>query len=660
MGGGARGLTHHKRGMALRERPPTIGSEAWCVAAGTAAKDLLERGGTVTLAHLLSDPTVTLDRRFAEILRAFEDVALGTMRRATTLDDTLLLVGRQLCELLDVRRCSVYLRRDDGRFEGRAAWCRGQDIGDRIRPLVAGVEGDAFTHEIVSTRAPVLVTDATRDPRTIRRTMERWQVRDMLGVPLVVDEDVIGIIYVDNEDEKHSYGEQEIAIAQAFASLAAVAVRQRWLHSELDQRARVIDRQRAMLERLADANSRLTHAVLDGADLHTLLDLIRAIVGKPVLLYAADRRLMGWSAPEELYLERPPDLTGRAQRGDWLERAVGAAAGSRSPVMVPPAPHLGMPGRQLVCPLTIDRHHVGSLHVVELGRALSTFDTKVLERAAVVVSLQLLTEHRQAEAEGQARQDFLADLLHGYRSADQLRRRAPLFGVEPSGAHVVLRVAYEETSDEATGSHRRLRTEALVREVVGASRTLLSTGVPGADLFLIDVGAEELEPLEAALSAGFDRLREGNTRYAIVSAPCQNLDDLPSVATELRELSELLRSATAPPQVVLSRRLSLVRLATAASGVEEARRFAHDLLAAVQAHDGDDGPLLDTLRSYLGCEGRIRDTSRSLGVHENTVRYRLARIRDLTGLDLDRLDALAEARFALQVLELLGELPAER
>jgi sugar diacid utilization regulator len=626
--------------------------------------DLYDRRGdetagddAVALAHLLSDPSITVDRRFAPLLRAFEDVALETIRGSFVLDDALLLVGQQLCELLAVRRCSVYLRRDDGLFEGRAGCCRGRDISERIRSLIAGVENDEFTKEIVATRAPVLVTDARHDPRTIHRTMERWQVRDMLGVPLVVDDAVIGIIFVDNEDEPHVYGEQEIGIAQAFAGLAAVAVRQGWLHSELDERTRVIDRQRQVLERLAETNSRLTHAVLDGADLRTLLDLIRDLVGKPVLLYSPRLEVIAWSAPDGLELTRPPEFTSKAGNNQWLRRTMASARGSRSTVMIPPAPHLGVPFRQLMCPLTIDRQLAGFLDVVELGRPLNTFDTKVLERAAVAVSLQMLTEHRQAEAEGQARHDYLADLFHGYRATEQLRRRAPLFGLDPAQPQVVIRVAYEETWADETGAARRLQTDQLLRELAEHPSTLLSTGVPGADLFLVGLDDEShaLE-LEQRLAESFPRMREANARYVLVSNVCDDLGDLPGVATHLREVSDLLRTADAPPQLALIRKLGLVRLASAAKGVDEARRFADQLLAPLVESDGEDGPLIPTLRAYFDNHGNIRATSRALSVHENTIRYRLSRIREISGMDLDNLDTLVDARFAMQLLELLGDL----
>ena len=61
---------------------------------------------------------------------------------------------------------------------------------------------------------------------------------------------------------------------------------------------------------------------------------------------------------------------------------------------------------------------------------------------------------------------------------------------------------------------------------------------------------------------------------------------------------------------------------------EALRRRVFDLLAARDS----SGVLIGTLRAYLG-SGSVPETARQEHVHANTVGYRLARVRDLTGLD---------------------------
>ncbi|MTJ83962.1 MAG: carbohydrate diacid regulon transcriptional regulator CdaR [Telmatospirillum sp.] len=73
-------------------------------------------------------------------------------------------------------------------------------------------------------------------------------------------------------------------------------------------------------------------------------------------------------------------------------------------------------------------------------------------------------------------------------------------------------------------------------------------------------------------------------------------------------------------------------------------RSLMDRLAARDRH----GELRRTLSVWLAHDRRPTETAAALGVHRNTLLYRLARIGDITGLDLDRLDACFLLYAALQ------------
>ena len=121
-----------------------------------------------------------------------------------------------------------------------------------------------------------------------------------------------------------------------------------------------------------------------------------------------------------------------------------------------------------------------------------------------------------------------------------------------------------------------------------------------------------------------------------------------------------LRPAGAGHAVVAADDLGAARLLLAASGREEAERFARDALGPLlAAHDPHAGDLLLTLAEYFECSRSIRGCALRLGLHENTVRYRLARATELTGLEVgsNASDQLV-AQVAVLVLRLGGRLPA--
>ncbi|QKG84736.1 PucR family transcriptional regulator [Kroppenstedtia pulmonis] len=63
--------------------------------------------------------------------------------------------------------------------------------------------------------------------------------------------------------------------------------------------------------------------------------------------------------------------------------------------------------------------------------------------------------------------------------------------------------------------------------------------------------------------------------------------------------------------------------------------------------------LLETLEAYLGSGGRPSVAARNLGVHRNTVNFRLGRIKDLLGVDLDDGETTFRLQLAFHAIHLL-------
>jgi hypothetical protein len=89
------------------------------------------------------------------------------------------------------------------------------------------------------------------------------------------------------------------------------------------------------------------------------------------------------------------------------------------------------------------------------------------------------------------------------------------------------------------------------------------------------------------------------------------------------------------------------------------RRLANDLVARVLAPLDDETKLSSerlgtTLEAWLRHRGRTEEVARALHVHPQTVRYRLARLRELFGEALDQPDGRFELEVALRARGLLA------
>jgi DNA-binding PucR family transcriptional regulator len=64
--------------------------------------------------------------------------------------------------------------------------------------------------------------------------------------------------------------------------------------------------------------------------------------------------------------------------------------------------------------------------------------------------------------------------------------------------------------------------------------------------------------------------------------------------------------------------------------------------------------LVKTLARYLDSGGNYDQTAYSLNIHRSTLRYRLGRIRDISGRDLQDVDTRLNLHLATRVLDVIG------
>lgn len=80
------------------------------------------------------------------------------------------------------------------------------------------------------------------------------------------------------------------------------------------------------------------------------------------------------------------------------------------------------------------------------------------------------------------------------------------------------------------------------------------------------------------------------------------------------------------------------------------------LVAYDRAHNAD---LLHTLRTYFRCNSNAIEAARTLFLHRNSLQYRLDRIEEVLDCDLHDPHTRLALNLAVEMAELLQQLPAE-
>ena len=90
----------------------------------------------------------------------------------------------------------------------------------------------------------------------------------------------------------------------------------------------------------------------------------------------------------------------------------------------------------------------------------------------------------------------------------------------------------------------------------------------------------------------------------------------------------------------------------------ELQRFHDETVAPLLAYDEQyETELVRTLDSFLDADGNVARTAERLFTHRHTIRYRLERVRDLSGFDVASSDGRESLSIGLKAMRVLGITP---
>jgi sugar diacid utilization regulator len=145
---------------------------------------------------------------------------------------------------------------------------------------------------------------------------------------------------------------------------------------------------------------------------------------------------------------------------------------------------------------------------------------------------------------------------------------------------------------------------------------------------------------EACCSAGVSRLVDG----------IPGLREAVSQAISAWDLGQCIANRAAP---YYYEELGLYRLLASLRERDELRRFYEETLGDLVRYDQEhDAELVHTLDVFFAENANVSQASRALYVHRNTLNYRLQRVVDISGLDLNDPETRLALQLALKVYHL--------
>ena len=259
-----------------------------------------------------------------------------------------------------------------------------------------------------------------------------------------------------------------------------------------------------------------------------------------------------------------------------------------------------------------------------------------------------------ARPRGVRRIEAFGALLEGRQgNATEQRAAAMVLGLDPDAVFFV--AITSGGSEAALGKTlSSLGSVHSAGEENGRRTSLIvANGRAGADSFASRVA--EVKRRWASMS-------DSAAMTLALSAPAHGVARLPAAAREAIFVASLQAQAAFPRRVASFESIDDVgafRLLYQLRDSNELREFVAEALGTLQ-HRDQRGTLRATLRAFLESGGSQVDASTRLGIHRNTLAYRLRRIGELIGRDVADPGAWLTLHLALRASEMLDVFADER
>jgi GAF domain-containing protein len=549
----------------------------------------------------------------------------GTLRAVISTVFSTLEIDAVLAGVVDIateatgcHACLIYLLEDDRLVLRAASPVHRRFVGRIEMGVDEGITGWAARNR----EAALVARDALGDPRMKyfpELEEERWQSMAAVPVPDRAGR-VIGVIVLHTAAPRE-FTQEDVDLLTHTATLVGGGIKDAQLYDEARGRVAALTRLAAVSQRLATAteHERLHAAATEGARELLDADLCQLF------------RLEPGGSELGLAASDPPDAAGpRPQGGALLLEllARGRDGGSAADLW---------PGQEeaalLTAALVASEEQLGLLCVLR-PRRFAAGDEELLQALADQTAMGLERAELIARLTARDRVKDMFDALAGRASDTAVLGAAPP-GCDLARPHVFLHGA-PVTGTSADWDEVALR---LAESVRGRDRAgFFDARREGlrAVVLIPDAGAAE------AVIEACDAIAAAEQVVLGVSAP----------GSGIAESREAVREAARAARIALTLRPRGGALGYEQLGaykylvdlhVEDSPRDRHwTAVEALLEHDRQRRTaLLDTLEEYLARRRSVADTARTLYIHPNTLRQRLARIERVTGLRLDVEDLLA-------------------
>ncbi|MGG1661532.1 helix-turn-helix domain-containing protein [Brevibacillus sp. NRS-1366] len=432
----------------------------------------------------------------------------------------------------------------------------------------------------------------------------------VMAVPVTMNAEQIGVLIVHQIKAKRQLTWHDLRRLQGFADLAAIAIYNAKLFTEL----RVTNEYLVKRSQIHEVFIQLS---LQEADLTTVTKTVERMLGLPTALI--DLAQNEWFPPQSPVAS---SLFDAEALSDWEQNksAREVQAPSGIPVYLFPIIHGGV---TLGC------------FAVETPRPLEKLDIVVLEQAGAVVALEMMNSYSLTELSYKKSYEFFNELLL-FREPKQIVAKAKEFGLSASlPLFVVMLQITDQTQDQKRKETHLRRLIAELNKALGKKNVLIFNFHEKITIVLHVENRLKQNSLIKKLNAAISHWEHEETPplYIGIGGVYAGLEHCAKSTEEAsKSLSFLLNRAK--PGMIRYEEIGINRLFLH-QPPEEIERFIQEILAPLRSPKATASELEQTLKEYICANRSTSLTAARLHIHPNTLYHRLGKIEEILEVDLN-------------------------
>jgi sugar diacid utilization regulator len=417
--------------------------------------------------------------------------------------------------------------------------------------------------------------------------------------------------------------ESERFLLQVLAQQAGVALANARLHSRERKQAEELRVANLALRRSMEIHDRLTKVALRGEGQQGIVEAVHELTGRAAAIEDRFGNLLAWAGPgrPEPYPRAAPGLRDRL-----LDRAMTVAG----PVWK---------GERLYSVAVLGGAAVGVLVLHDPDRAAGQTELVAMEYATTVLAMEIARLQSLAESDSRLRTNLVLDLVAGADKGLErvtLLNRARALEYDLGRPHRVVLVEAHRADDEI---------DIFLHAVGRAARAVKAGSLLAPRLHDVILLADAEVSWDLFRARTVTELHGGECRIG-VGGRCLEPDGFGLSCREAELALRMQRAAGGPGRVTSFDDLGIYKILAAAGDTSAMERFVTEWLGPLIDYDAEHGtPLVLTLSEYLDCGRNYDASAQALSVHRSTLKYRLRRIRQVSGHDLGQ----PEIQFNLQL-----------